>query len=315
MDKEILYWTCSMHPQVRSAQPGKCPICAMALIPIYKGEEDKIIVDENTKKITGLRSQKAEKMHLTKIIRLPGRVANDNDLYLAQQEYISSYKNRNKEMLEASKFRLSLLGYNEKDISELQNMDEPDKSLIYPGKNVWIHAEIYEYDTGLIKPGMEVNAISSAYPNVNFKGVVRFIEPTLNQQTRSAKARVSVENTEGLLKLEMYTVIEIKINLGKVLSIPENALIDTGTRKVVYLDMGNGRYKPQEVKTGFSGEGYVEIVSGIKEGDAVVTDGNFMLDSQSTLTGGQSLLYGGAEKVKDEKPSGRQKPKKVEHKH
>jgi Cu(I)/Ag(I) efflux system membrane fusion protein len=194
-------------------------------------------------------------------------------------------------------------------------MDEPDKSLIYPGKNVWIHAEIYEYDTGLIKPGMEVAAISSAYPNVNFKGVVRFIETTLNQQTRSAKARVSVENTEGLLKLEMYTVIEIKINFGKFLSIPENALIDTGTRKLVYLDMGNGRYKPQEVKTGFTGEGYVEIVSGIKEGDAVVTDGNFMLDSQSTLTGGQSLLYGGAEEVKSEKPFVQEKPKKVEHKH
>jgi len=310
-DKEILYWTCSMHPQVRSAQPGKCPICAMTLIPIYKGEEDKTIVDENTKKITGLRSQKAEKMHLIKIIRLPGRVASDNELYLAQQEYISSYKNKNKELLEASKFRLSLLGYNEKDISVLQKTAEPDKSLIYPGKNVWVHADIYEYDTGLIKTGMSVAAISSAYPNVNFKGVVRFIETTLNQQTRSAKARVFVEDSDGLLKLEMYTVIEIKINREKVLSIPENALIDTGTRKVVYLDLGSGRYKPQEVKTGFSGEGYVEIVSGIKEGDAVVTDGNFMLDSQSTLTGGQSLLYGGAEEVKSEK----EKPKKTEHKH
>ncbi|MBI5573048.1 MAG: efflux RND transporter periplasmic adaptor subunit [Elusimicrobia bacterium] len=310
-NNEILYWTCSMHPQVRSDKPGKCPICAMTLIPIYKGEEDKTIVDENTKKITGLKSQKATKMHLTKIIRLPGRVASDNELYLAQQEYILSYKNRNKELLEASKFRLSLLGYNEKDIYELQKMDEPDKSLIYPGKNIWVYAEIYEYDTGLIKPGLSVDAIFSAYPNVNFKGVVRFIEPTLNQQTRSAKARVFVEDPARLLKLEMYAVIEIKINPGKVLSIPENALIDTGTRKLVYLDLGNGRYKPQEVKTGFSGEGYVEIVSGMKEGDAVVTDGNFMLDSQSTLTGGQSLLYGGAEEVKSEK----EKPKKVKHKH
>jgi len=82
-------------------------------------------------------------------------------------------------------------------------------------------------------------------------------------------------------------------------------LIDTGTRKVVYLDLGNGRYKIQQIKTGFEADGYFQVLSGLKEGDMVVTDGNFLLDSQSTLTGGQSLLYGAAEEVKD-------KPK---HKH
>ncbi len=307
-EKEILYWTCSMHPQVRLDKPGKCPVCAMALIPIYKGNESVIIVDENIRKVTGLKSQRVQKNYLTKTIRLPGKVAADYELYLAQQEYISSYKNGNKELIEAAKIRLFLLGYTEQDISELEKMDEPDKSLIYPAKNVWVHADVYEYDIGLIKPGLAVNVNFLAYPNITFKGVVRFIEKTLNQQIRSAKARIFVEDPKNLLKLEMYAIVEIKVTYGKVLSVPESAIIDTGTRKIVYLDLGDGRYRPQEVKTGFWGDGYVEIVSGLKEGDFVVTDGNFMLDSQTTLTGGQALLYGAAEEIKEE-------PKKVEHKH
>jgi Cu(I)/Ag(I) efflux system membrane fusion protein len=102
----------------------------------------------------------------------------------------------------------------------------------------------------------------------------------------------------------MYADLEIKINLGKHLSIPGTSLIDTGTRIVAYLDLGDGRYKMQEVKTGFSADGYVQILDGLKAGDMVVTDGNFMLDSQATLTGGQSLLYGAAEEVEtQEKPT------------
>jgi len=319
-DKEIVYWTCSMHPQVRSDKPGKCPICAMALIPIYKGEEDKIVVDEKIRKTLGIKSQPVEKMHLTKTIRLPARVAYDHELYLAQQEYLSSLKNwqkisdigeeqenRIKETLNAAKFRLSLLGYTDEDIEKLHEVTEPDKNLIYPGKNVWMHADIYEYDLHLVKPGQEVVATTSAYPGEKFRGIVRFIETILNPQTRSAKARIVFENPGKKLKLEMYADLGIVVNLGKHLSIPETALIDTGTRKIVYLDLGNGRYKMQQVKTGLEAEGYIQVLEGLRIGNLVVVDGNFILDSQSTLTGGQALLYGAAEEIKE-------KPKRVEDK-
>jgi len=315
---EILYWTCSMHPQVRADKPGKCPICGMELIPIYKGEEDKIVIDQKTVTTLGIKSQPAEKMYLNKTLRVPAKVAYDSELYLAQQEYLSSFHNlqkikdtdeeqirRVKATLESAKTRLYLLGYNEEEIEKLQQLGEPDKNLIYPGKKVWLHAEIYEYDLALVKPGQKVVASVPAYPSKKFTGVIRFIEPVLNPQTRSAKARIEIENKEGKLKLEMYADLEIKINLGKHLAIPETALIDTGTRKVVYLDLGNGRYKIQQIKIGFEADGFIQVVEGLKEGDMVVTDGNFLLDSQSTLTGGQSLLYGAAEEVKD-------KPK---HKH
>jgi Cu(I)/Ag(I) efflux system membrane fusion protein len=320
---EILYWTCSMHPHVKQNKPGKCPICGMELIPIYRGEEDKIAIDQKTSELLGIKSQPVKKMYLVKTLRVPAKVAYDSELYLAQQEYLSSFHNlqkikdtdqeqirRVKATLESAKTRLYLLGYNDEEIEKLQQLGEPDKNLIYPGKKVWLHAEIYEYDLALVKPGQKVVASVPAYTSEKFTGVIRFIEPVLNPQTRSAKARIEVENKEGptlkrRLQLEMYADLEIKINLGKHLAIPETALIDTGTRKVVYLDLGNGRYKIQQIKIGFEADGYVQVLSGLKEGDMVVTDGNFMLDSQSTLTGGQSLLYGAAEEVKD-------KPK---HKH
>ncbi len=321
---EISYWTCSMHPQVRSDKPGKCPVCAMELIPIYKGEEDKITVDEKTKEILGIKSQPAKIVSLVKTIRLPARIAYDNELYLAQQEYLSSFqnwqkikdtdeeqKNRIKNTLEAAKFRLTLLGYTEDDIEKLQQSKGPDKNLIYPGKKVWIHAEVYEHDLAMVKPGQIVTATTPAYPSEKFTGTVRFVESVLDSQTRSAKARIEFDNPAGKLKLEMFVDLEIKVDLGKHLSIPETALIDTGTRKVVYLDLGNERYKMQEVKTGFEADGYVQVLSGLKAGDMVVTDGNFILDSQSTLTGGQSLLYGAAEEIKLEK----EKTKEVKHKH
>jgi Cu(I)/Ag(I) efflux system membrane fusion protein len=334
---EILYWTCSMHPQVKQNKPGKCPICGMELIPVYKGEEDKIVIDEKTVATVGIKSQPAKRILITKTIRLPAKVAYDNDLYLAQQEYLSSFynlqkinssdtsdvvneeqKNRMKETLEAAKFRLSLLGYTDDEIEKLQLFKEPDKNLIYPGDKVWMYAEVYENDLAMVKPGQNVTAVTPAYPSEKFTGIVRFIEPVLNPKTRSAKARIVFDNPEGKLKLEMYADLEIKISLGKHLSIPETALIDTGTRKIVYLDLGKGRYKMQEVKTGFEADGYVQILSGLKEGDLVVTDGNFMLDSQSTLSGGQSLLYGSAEEVKEKKPKSVTGPTKGEgggHKH
>jgi Cu(I)/Ag(I) efflux system membrane fusion protein len=301
-----------MHPQVRQDKPGKCPICGMELIPVDKGDENKIVVDQKTAEIVGIKSQPVKKISLIKTMRLPGKVAYDNDLYLAQQEYLTSFQNlhkikslddtqesRIKETLDAAKYRLMLLGYTEKDIKELEKNSQVDKNLIYPADKVWIHAEIYEYDLALVRPGLKVVATTPAYPSEKFYGVVRFVEPILNPQTRSAKARIEVANQQNKLKLEMYVYLELKINLGRQLSIPESALIDTGTRQVVYLDLGNGRYKMQEVKTGLIADGYVQVLGGLKEGDMVVTDGNFLLDSQATLTGGQSLLYGAAEEIKE----------------
>ena len=120
--KEIVYWTCPMHPQVKEKGPGKCPICSMDLVSVYKKEGDRIAVEPGKVKLLGLKSQPARFEQINKTIRLPARVAYDGDLYLAQQEYLLSYKNSSSisKIIDATKFRLSLLGYTDNDIKEFE---------------------------------------------------------------------------------------------------------------------------------------------------------------------------------------------------
>lgn len=295
---KILYWTCAMHPQIRRDGPGECPICGMELIPVKAGQENRIRVDKSVGKMLNITSTEASVMPLERTLLLPARVAYDNDLYLAQQEYLSSYRyssdklvgKSGKELLDATRFRLVLLGYTDGDIKKLEGQGSPDENLILPAKKAWMFADIYEFDLKAVSRGESVNASVDAYPGVAFKGTVRFIEPAINPQTRSAKVRIEFDNPGGMLKSEMYASVEIKTSAGKRLAVPATAVIDTGMRKVVYLDFGDGTYASREVSTGFEGDKYVEITSGLKAGDKVVTSGNFMLDSESQL---KSAAQGG----------------------
>jgi Cu(I)/Ag(I) efflux system membrane fusion protein len=302
-DKKIAYWTCPMHPQVKQNGPGQCPICGMDLVPVYNKEGGRIAVDISKGKLLGLKSEAARLMQVTKTVRLPARVAYDQDLYLAQQEYLLGYKEymqkhgsapdekalnagglgSAEETLSSVRFRLKLLGLSDADINELEKQGAPDKSLLFASDKVWMFADVFEGDLQTVKPGSAVTVISEAYPSHKFSGKVVYLEPALNPDTRSAKARVLVENTGNLLKLDMYATATMKASQDNVLAVAKTAVLDTGVRKVAYIDYGNGEYAPQDVKTGFAGDDYVEIKSGLKAGDMVVTNGNFMLDSESQL--------------------------------
>ncbi|OGS02479.1 MAG: hypothetical protein A2204_05350 [Elusimicrobia bacterium RIFOXYA1_FULL_47_7] len=302
--RQIAYWTCPMHPQIKEKGPGQCPICNMDLVAVYKKEGNRIAVEPSTGRLLGLKSETARVMKVSKTVRLPARVAYDNELYLSQQEYILSRKNfpavpeggsGQSGILEASKFRLSLFGYTDNDIKELKKQNTPDKALLYPSKNAWLFADVYENDLQAVKPGIDVTAVTDTFPSVKFKGKVMFIEPSLNPETRSARARILINNASGMLKLEMFVNIEVKTSGGEQLAVPKSAVIDTGLRKVVYIDFGNGEYEPRDVQTGFSGDEYIEIKSGLKDGDLVVTNGNFMLDSESQLRGSSGEGGGASE--------------------
>lgn len=311
---QIEYWTCSMHPQVKKDGPGKCPICGMELIPVYKQDRDKIVIDQVTRDKLGLKSQTVAYRSLIKTLRIPGRVSHDYELYVLEQEYLSILSgfnelkgtaskevlDRQKALLDSARLKLKLLGFNEEKIKELEKVNKPEESLIYPsGERVWIHADIYEQDLNIIRSAQKVEARIKGYEEEVFTGEIYTIEEVLNSQTRSAKARVKIADPKNLLKHEIYAELTVEIALGKRLTVPKTSLIDTGTRKVTYLDLGQGRYQPVQVKTGVEAQNYVEILEGLKENDLVVTDGNFFLDSQTTLTGGQELLYGAGEEIKE----------------
>ena len=148
---------------------------------------------------------------------------------------------------------------------------------------VWIQAKIYEYELPYIKIGQTAQIELSYFPGEVLSGKVSYIYPYLNQTTRDVKVRIELPNPELKLKPEMYADVTIASTLpGKSLVIPEEAIIHSGKREIVFVDAGGGKYSPREVVTGASGEGnVVEIKSGLMPNEMVVVSAQFMLDSES----------------------------------
>lgn len=148
---------------------------------------------------------------------------------------------------------------------------------------VWIQAQIYEYELPYIKMGQTAHIELSYYPGEMFEGKISYIYPYLNEMTRDVKVRIELPNPDLTLKPQMYANVTIASDLpGKRLVIPEEAVIHTGKRDIVFVDAGGGKYSPREVITGASGEGnVVEIKQGLMPDEMVVVSAQFMLDSES----------------------------------
>lgn len=149
--------------------------------------------------------------------------------------------------------------------------------------NVWVYADIYEYEIPLLRIGQSAIINLSYYPGEVFKGKLIYIYPYLDEKTRTVRVRFEFPNKGLKLKPKMYANVEIKADLGKKLSVSETAVIDSGERKIVFVDIGGGHFEPREVKTGIKAKNYYEIISGLKEGEKVVTSANFLIDSESRL--------------------------------
>ncbi|MCX5635539.1 MAG: efflux RND transporter periplasmic adaptor subunit [Planctomycetota bacterium] len=146
-----------------------------------------------------------------------------------------------------------------------------------------MYLTIYEYESALVKEGLPVEIETIAYPGEIFKGSIVSIAPVLNTATRTLNIRALVNNTSNKLKLGMYVNAEITYNLGNKLAVPQDAVMDSGTRKIVFIADANGYFKPIEVTLGSKSEGYYEILQGLSVGEEVVTSGNFLVDSESKL--------------------------------
>jgi membrane fusion protein, copper/silver efflux system len=151
--------------------------------------------------------------------------------------------------------------------------------------NLWALAEIFEQDLVAVRPGESAELRLTAYPGRTFAGTVAFIYPTVNATTRTAKVRIELANTDGLLKPEMYATVVIGTGSGgkAVVTVPDSAVLDDGATQVVFVERGMGRYQPRRITTGRHGDGAVEVTSGIAAGDKVVVAANFLIDSESNL--------------------------------
>ena len=154
---------------------------------------------------------------------------------------------------------------------------------------VWITADIYEFEMPLIKVGDAATVQLSYFPGRQFSTKIDYIYPTLQGETRTVKARFTLPNEGGWLKPQMFTNVELKINLGRRLAVPSDAVINTGVRQIAYVDKGDGYFEPREVGTGVQAENLVEITAGLKAGDKVSSSANFLIDSEAKLKGVEPL--------------------------
>jgi Cu(I)/Ag(I) efflux system membrane fusion protein len=151
--------------------------------------------------------------------------------------------------------------------------------------SVWVLADIYEYEIPFVKIGQKARITLSYFPAKEFISKVDFIYPSLSGQTRTARARFVIPNPDMLLKPQMFANVEMELDLGERLAIPATAVLDTGARQVVYVDMGDGYFTPRQVKLGDRADGIVEVTGGLKAGEKVASSAVFLIDSEAKLKG------------------------------
>ena len=150
---------------------------------------------------------------------------------------------------------------------------------------VWVDVDIYEYELPWVRKGMPAVMELPYVPGSHFNGKVLFVYPYLDVKSRTARLRLAFENPTDELKPGMYATILLKSELpGETLAIPDEAVIDSGTRKIVFVSRGKGKFEPRDVQLGVEGDDYqVQVLKGLTEGERIVVSGQFMLDSESRL--------------------------------
>ncbi|RPI41609.1 MAG: efflux RND transporter periplasmic adaptor subunit, partial [Betaproteobacteria bacterium] len=150
--------------------------------------------------------------------------------------------------------------------------------------SLWVLADIFEQDLGMVQPGQPARITVDAFPDKVFHGRVAFLYPTLAPETRTGKLRIELANPGGVLKPAMYATVEIASGGQRPrLAVPASAVLDSGLRRIVFVQVGEGRFEAREVKLGMRADEYVEVLEGVEAGEPVVVAANFLIDAESNL--------------------------------
>ena len=248
-------------------------------------------------------------------------------LYTAQPS--AEWSSQGEALLESARKRLLLWDISPGQVENLEKTGEIKKNLvlnspvdgfvmekmvfkgmgIMPGtslykigdlSSVWVIADIYEYELPFVQVGQKALITLAYYPGQSFEGTATYIYPSVDPKTRTAKVRFDLPNPEFRLKPEMWANVELKIPLGRKLVVPEDAVMDTGEMQMAFVDRGQGYFEPRHIQVGSKVKGYYEVLSGLRDGEKVVTSANFLIDSESRLSGAMGGMgghqHGGMEK-------------------
>ncbi|MBT8450471.1 MAG: efflux RND transporter periplasmic adaptor subunit [Deltaproteobacteria bacterium] len=251
------------------------------------------------------------------------------ELYAAEREYLTALErsreapsNTGAELTRASEQRLRLLGMSQAQIGALARRGEAwenvpvlapstgyviDKDVVEGGRieagtrvyriadlsRLWVNADVYESDLAQVKKGQPVSVHLPYVPGQRFEGRVDYVYPTLDGVTRTGRVRVALDNPDLALRPDMYADVELAVDLGERLVIPDSAVIYTGPRRLVFVDLGEGKLRPQEIQVGVRAGDYVEVTRGLEPGDVVVTSGNFLIAAESRIRSATGYWGGG----------------------
>lgn len=244
-------------------------------------------------------------------------------------------------LYDSSRERLRLWDISEEQIKEIEERGTPTKNLTlyapydgfvlarnaYPKQRVtpetelysiadlstvWVLADVYEFEAPQIRLGQTATMTLAYYPGRSFKGKVTYIYPQLDNTTRTLKVRVEFPNPDFALKPDMYANVELKIDYGKQIIVPQEAVLDSGSEQLVFIAHDGGYFEPRKVQLGAKLDNKVIVLAGLKKGERVVTSANFLVDSESKLKSaaggmgmpGMSHGGGGAASPGGQKPSG-----------
>ena len=226
--------------------------------------------------------------------------------------FAEEFNQANEQLLKAAQRRLELWDVSPDEINRLQKDRTSSRTMVIPspidgivlkndafiGMNVapglntyvvadlsyvWLFADIYEFDIPLVRLGQKAHLFLDSFPGKLFRGKVTFVDYVVDPSTRTAKVRFEFDNTDYNLKPSMFGKVDMQIPMGKELALYEEAVIDTGKRKIIFVDKGEGHFEPREVNLGFKAGPFYQVLSGVSEGESVAISSQFLLDSESRL--------------------------------
>jgi RND family efflux transporter MFP subunit len=231
--------------------------------------------------------------------------------YLGSSAYTEAAQG-SEALLRAARQRLKLWDVTDEQIAELEQRGSPQEELtfyspvtghvtermVFPNQyitpesdlytvvdhsRVWVQAQLYEYESAGVREGMPVMMTVETFPGRTFRGRVMFVQPHLEHMTRTLPVRLEFENPELALKPGMFATVELRMALGRQMIVPRDAVLDTGTRQIVFLAHEGGYFEPREVTLGARLGDRVAVLKGLAPGDTIATSAVFLLDSESRL--------------------------------